>query len=214
MSQQSQFVVENLTPKNPNGQSTATYELSQASVSPSRVIGRDARGFPIEETVPTVHWANFMMLDGCINKVPLRTGSVFSVQAEARAYEDEIVSENVSLGCIPAWLCPYSMKYAHYTGGHAFVSPPPGALDCGGTGTPQHGEGCQHLQEVGKIRRAEVLRKYNEDLERQSKMKDDEINRLRDGIVQGVGEAIAMHMPSGQAGIAARKQGLRDGKVE
>ena len=205
MSKVSPFQVDNLTPKNSTGQSTQTYELSQLSVSPSRRVGRNALG-PIEETVPTTHWANFLMLDGCTNKVPLRTGSVYSEQAEAKAYEIEVTSELVNEGCIPAHLCPYSTAMAHFIGG-PFVTPPAGEKDCGGTGNPQDaGIGCAHLQAVAALRKAAVLAKHNAEMELYSKMKDDEINRLKEGIVQGVGEAIAQNMPAGQA----RKQQLKD----
>jgi hypothetical protein len=205
----SPFIVENLTAKNPTGAQTTTYELSRLSVSPSRIAGRGPLG-PIEETVPTVHWANFLMLDGCVNKVPLRTGSVYSEQADAKSYENEITTELVSLGCIPAHLCPYSSAMGYITRG-PFVTPPDGERECGGSGHPQgDGKGCKHLQDVAALRKAEVMRKYNAEQEMYSKMRDEEINRLREGIVLGVGEAIAANMPA-QANAAARKQALKDG---
>jgi len=204
MSNQSPFVVENLTPKNSTGAPTATYELTKASVSPTRVVGRDSRGFPIEETVPTTYWRPFLMLDGGINKVPLRTGSVFSMQAEATAYETETVTELVSLGCIPAWLCPYSTKYAHITGG-PFV---PGGQDCGGKP-----EGCEHIMALSEARKARVREVYDAEAELMANKEAERYTKMTNSIVEGVGAAIARHAVGGQPG-GNRKQALRDGKED
>lgn len=215
MNNQSPFVVENLTPKSATGAPTATYELTKSSVSPSRIVGRDRRGFPIEETEPTVHWAPFLMLDGCINKVPLRTGSVLSMQAEATAYETETVTELVTLGCIPATMCPHSTKYAHLTGG-AFV---PGGQDCGGIADKWQAYvsgGCQHLKEVAAARKAEVLERHNAEASIEADKAAAEYRKMVTGIVEGVSEGVGAAMarnitsPSG----AARKANLRDGKAD
>ncbi len=211
---QSPFVVENLTAVAPGGAPQGTYQLSRASVSPSVRVGRDARGFPVEETMPTVHWRPFLMLDGAINKVPLRTGSVFSMQAEAVAYESETVQELVAMGCIPAWLCPHSMKFQHITGG-PFVA---GGADCGGSTKPDMQiaveGGCVHLQEIAKVRKADVLQRYNAEAELLTNKEAERYANMTNSIVQGVGEAIARHVPVGQPAGAARKAGLRDGKIE
>ncbi len=204
---QSPYVVENLTAKTPNGAPQGTYELTRASVSPTRIVGRDARGFPIEETMPTVYWKPFLMLDGCINKVPLRTGSVFSMQAEAVAYESETIQELVTMGCIPAWLCPYSTKFQHITGG-AFVS---GGSDCGGS---EKDGGCDHLKEIAKVRKADVLQRYNAEAELLANKEAERYTNMTNSIVAGVGEAIARHVPAGPANSMARKANLRDGKIE
>lgn len=210
---QSPHVVENLTPKNSTGAPTATYELTRASVSPRMVTGRDKRGFAVEDTVPTVYWQPFMMRDGSINKVPLRTGSVFSMQAEAKAYEDEIVTELITEGCIPAWLCPHSMKYQHLTGGTAFV---PGGVDCGGSTKDKFAiavsGGCEHLQKVGEERRAHALATHNAEADKMADAEAAKYQNMTNSIVQGVGEAIARHIPQGPEGAAQRKANLRDGK--
>lgn len=207
---QNQFVVENLRPVNPNGTSTATYELSRNSVHPERVIGRDSRGFPIMDTIPTVYWGWFLMPDGCLNKVPLRTGSVYSKEAEAEAYEHYVTKELIEAGCIPAQFCPYSTRYAHLTFG-PFVPPQHGETDCGGSAKEG---GCEHLQALGKLRRedqAEKMRKFEVEMR---KAKEEEILKLRDGIVQGVGAAIAQHVAGNADGASQRKKNLRDGKLE
>lgn len=204
----SPFVVDQVRPVSPDGQSTQTYQLSRASASPSRVIGRDARGLPVEDTLPTVPWRPFLSMDGCINKVPMRTASVPSNHADAVAYENETVSELVSVGFIPAWLCPYSTKFTHLTNG-PFAAPPPGVTDCGGSNNEK---GCEHLQAIAKVRREEVIRLNNLAEQQFSAKRDEEFNRLREGIVQGVGEAIAKHV--GPQSRTERAQKLRDGKGE
>jgi hypothetical protein len=210
---QSPFVVENLTPRNSTGAPTASYELTRASVSPSRIVGRDSLGRPVEETEPTVHWAPFLMPDGCINKVPLRTGSVLSMQAEATAYETETVTELVISGCIPANLCPYSTKYQHLTGG-AFVAPPVGASDCGGVSDRWKAVagGCEHLRALAAARQAVVLKKYNAEADLVATQESARYMRMQESTVAGIGRAIAEHLP--QPASATRKQNLRDGKAD
>lgn len=200
-------VVQQLRPVNPTGTSTATYQLTKASVSPTRIVGRDARGFPIEETVPTVYWRPFLMLDGCINKVPLRTGSVPSMHGDAIAYEHETMYDLVVAGCIPAWLCPFSTSYTHLTHG-PFVTPGPGEEDCGGSAAEG---GCSHLKKVAAIRKQFVLENYNRDMERFASEHRAEFERMRDGIVDGVGAAVAKYMTP-QAKAEGARQRMRDGK--
>lgn len=200
--------MQQLRPVNPTGQSTQTYQLTKASVHPTRIVGRDERGFPIEDTVPTVYWRPFLMVDGCINKVPLRTGSVPSMHADALAYENETLYDLITAGCIPAWLCPYSTNFSYITHG-PFATPPAGETDCGGSTAEG---GCVHLQKIAKVRKDEVLRRYNADQQRFAAQYAEEFNRMRDGLVAGVGEAIARHMP--QPSVQAARQRLRDGKGE
>lgn len=205
------FVVQELRPSSPTGQSTATYQLTKASVHPLRQVGRDARGFPVFETVPTAaKWAEFLTADGCINRVPLRTGAVPSNHADAIAYENETIYDLIVDSWIPADLCPYSTKYANLTGG-PFVAIPPGDRDCGG-----RPGGCDHLKAVAAARQALVLENYNRDLARFSSQRDEEYNRMSQGIVAGVGEAIAKHLTASpapaQSARQAAAQRLKDGK--
>ena len=198
-------VVEQLRPVSRDGQNnTLTYQLTKASVHPTRVVGRDARGFPIEETVPTVPSKPFLMLDGCINNVPLRTGSVPSMHADAVAYENETLYDLIVAGCIPAWMCPHSTHYASWTHG-PFVSATNGETDCGGSTARG---GCVHLQAIAKVRQEHVRETYRLDVEAftkdQANARKAEIEQMRDGIVAGVGEAIAKHMSPQQA-IAGRR---------
>jgi hypothetical protein len=200
-------VVQQLRPVNSNGTSTATYQLSKESVSPTRIIGRDALGLPIEDTLPTVYWRPFLTREGAINKVPLRTGSVPSMHADAIAYENETIYDQVMDGRIPAWLCPYSTAYTHLIHG-PFVTPPPGEEDCGGSNVEG---GCKHLKALAKVRREAAIRAHQENEKRFASQHNEEFNRMREGIVAGVGEAIAKHMP--QPAIQAARQKLQ-GKGE
>lgn len=149
------------------------------------------------------------MLDGGINKVPLRTGSVFSMQAEAVAYENEITTELVSLGCIPAWLCPHSTKFQHITGG-PFL---PGGQDCGGKP-----EGCEHILALSEERKAGVKERYDAEAKLLADKAAEEYKKMVAGIVEGVSEGVGAALarqvaPATPAG-AARRQNLRDGKIE
>lgn len=211
MSNQNPFVTDQLTARNPNGQSNATYELTKSSANPVRHIGRDGRGFPIEDTIPTASkWGWFLMPDGGLNKVPLRTGSVPSMHADAIAYENEVTYDIVMAGGIPAHLCPYSTELSYITKG-PFAQPPPGVTDCGGS--TKEG-GCIHLQEIRKARIAEVQRRYDLDLEQFTSRQHEEYERMRQGIVQGVGEAIAKHAVNPVAARAEKAQRMREGKDE
>lgn len=183
-------VVTELRPVNKEGQETATYQLTKASVSPQRIVGRDARGFPKFDTVPTVPWKPFLMPDGCINKVPVRTGSVPSMHADAVAYENETVYDLVMAGAIPAWLCPYSTKYTHLTDG-PFATPENGERDCGGS---YDEGGCEHLKKIAAVRRKHVLDSYQLEMDTFAKQRDVEYERMRAELVEGIGDAMGQAM--------------------
>lgn len=201
-------VVQQLRPKNSSGLSTLTYELNSASVSPTRIVGRDARGFPLEETVPTVHWRPFLTTDGCIHKVPLRTGSVPSMHGDAVAYENETTPELVASGWIPAWLCPYSTMFSHITRG-PFARSENGEEDCGGS---EREGGCSHLKHVAKLRQDYVTAEYKQRVASFSAEHQVEFERMRDGIVEGVGAAVAKYMTP-QASVEQARQKLRKGEA-
>ena len=205
------IAVDQLEPINPTGRSNKMYPLNKATVHPTRIIGRDRLGRPIEDTVPTVRWGYFLMMDGCTNKVPLRTGSVTSNHADAQAYEQETMHDMITGSAIPAWMCPFSTKYTHITGG-AFVQPGPGDVDCGGVDSER---GCVHLQALAKDRLAEVKRVNDARAEEFAATHQDEMRRMRDGIVEGVGAAMAEHLgKTPQQRAEGAKQRLREGKGE
>lgn len=208
MSEISKYVVENLTPTNPNGQSTATYELTRASVSPMRVVGRDALGRTIEDTIPTVKWAQFLHPCGSINKVPLRTGSVPSETADAKAYEIETVTELIMDGWIPAHECPYRVSPLLNM---PYVPVPPGVTACGGRGTPQSDPvGCEHLHALADARKAEALRKHTADTAALERMNEEQAQRQ----ATAIGKALGMVLNDRGSAAGARKQQIRDGRED
>jgi len=100
----------------------------------------------------------------------------------------------------------------HITGG-AFVQPGPGDVDCGGVDT-EHG--CVHLQALAKERKAEVKRVNDLAEAAFAAEHKQEFERMRDGIVAGVGSAVGIamadHLGRGTQRSDASKQRLRDGK--
>jgi hypothetical protein len=230
---QNPFVVDQLRPVNKDGQSDLMYQLSKASVSPSRIVGRDARGMPKLDTLPTVMWKPFLMLDGCINKVPIRTGSVPSMHQDATAYENETFYDLIVAGCIPSWLCPYSTRFQHITNG-PFAEIPPGERDCGGSEQPG---GCTHLQRIAHERKQLVLENYQRELATFAAERDQKYDTIRKEMremVLGIGEAVSERLgtnapqaqpstpepepvPQPAASIQnaeARRQRLREGRSD
>lgn len=212
MNQQSPFVVTQLVPEGNEGRPAGVYQLTANSVSPQQFVGRDDMGMPVYETIPTVYWRYFAMLDGGWNKVPLRTGSVFSMHEDAIAYERMVISDLIRAGCVPGWLCPYSTEYTHITRG-PFVKIPNGEEACNGD---EASGGCVHLKALMAKRQKAALDKHTAEVTRIESLKDDQIARMRDGIIEGVGGAIAKHLAAAapQDVMKASKQRLRDGKGE
>ena len=197
MSQQSPFVVNSLRPETMTGQVGGVYQLTNASVSPTRVIGRDEIGMPIEDTVPAAHWKYFVHPCGEPNKVVLRTAAVFDMSPEAERYEIQTTRDLVSQGWIPLGMCPYSYELAHVTGG-AFVKVPDGERDCGGKP-----DGCEHMKRVMETRRARARAKYeSEEAVLQARTREDN-ERMIAAVSEGVGMAMARYADPRQAKRAA-----------
>ena len=199
---ESPFVVQQLRPQRVGG-TAGVYQLTQASTHPTAIGGRDSLGHPIEETIPTVYWRYFVMPDGCINRVPLRTGSVFSMDVDAQKYEQETVHDLITEGAIPLSLCPNSTEWTHITKG-PFAKVGDGQ-DCGGN---EKAGGCEHMKKLMEARKAHVLEKHRAEIKRIESMRDEERKNeaalLRDGIVEGVGQVMAKHLQ--------QKQRLREGR--
>lgn len=206
MSNQNPFVVSELHPERRDGSRRGVYQLNATSAHPVRHIGRDEDGMPIEDTLPTVAWRYFVTSSGCINKVPIRTCSVSSNDVDGMHYEQMIESEKVERGWIPLALCPYSTQFQHITKG-PFVKPPAGEEDCGGD---EKNGGCVHMKALMVRRKEKVLKKHTAEVRRIEAMKDDQIERMRDGIVEGVGKAMANALDV----ASAAKSRLRTGKGE
>jgi hypothetical protein len=203
----SPFEVDQLKPEGMGGKSGKTYQLTAASVSPVRITGRDELGFPVEETIPTVYYRLFVHPRGSVDKVPMRTASVFSMEPEAERYEQIIERDLVSAGWIPFEMCPYSTAYRHITGG-PFVKPPADATDadlkC--NGSPN---GCAHMNRLIDVRKAFALKVHNAEHDRVYAMKHEDAQKMIEGISEGVGAALAKHID-----VKARRNNLKEGKGE
>ncbi len=193
-----------LRPQGINGQMGTVYQLNANSVSPQVVTGRDELGQPIIETIPTVYYRIFLTMDGCENRVPMRTGSGNNMEPEAVRYEHQQTKELIEAGWIPVEVCPYTHKFEHYLGG-AFVKVPDGERDCGGKP-----DGCDHLKKVAAGRKAIAHKKWEAQNKSVQSMKAEDVSRMMESVAEGVGVAIANHM-GGKQSASAR---MRDGKGE
>ncbi len=203
------FVVSELKPQRLDGSKRGVYQLTAQSAHPTRIVGRDEDGMPVEDTIPTVSWRHFVMPSGCINKVPIRTSSASPEDDNSMAYEQMVTVDLITAGAIPLAMCPYSTEYTHITRG-PFVKPQPGEEACAGD---EANGGCSHMKALMERRKAKVRTKHEAEVRRIESMKNDEIERMQRGIVAGVGEVMAKHLAPQDAASAARNR-LRTGKGE
>lgn len=158
------------------------YQLTYDSVSPTRVIGRDKNGLPIEETVCALaKSARFVDLHGNVCDVPLRTGRVYSEEPEAVRYEYIITKELIGQGQLPLAECPYTMDYKNFVGG-PLVKPPPGESDCGGKP-----DGCEHMQRIIEARRKVGREKWKADQDAVNTMSTGEAAALLQKLTRAIG---------------------------
>lgn len=201
--QKNPFVVDALKPEGLGGKGGGVYQLTATSVNPTRVIGRDEVGMPIEDTIPTVPFRFMVHPCGAINKVPIRTGSVPSMEPEAQKYEMQVMTDLIGAGWIPLEMCPYSTAYTHITRG-PFVKPPAGAEDCGGAPG-----GCQHMKAVMEERTKRAAAKHKAEHDRVYAMKHEDTQKLIDGLTEGLGQVLAR-----QNDAKANRERLKAGKGE
>lgn len=187
MYEQSPFVVDSLRPETLGGSGGRVYQLTAASASPTRIIGRDEVGMPIEDTVPAAKWLWFVHPCGAPNKVPMHTAVAIGSIADAEKYEIATTRNLIASGWIPLWVCPYTFEYKHVTGG-PFVKVPEGESDCGG-----HPEGCSHLKAVMRVRTERALKKHGDEEARLTRMRHEDTERLVAAMSEGVGQVLARH---------------------
>lgn len=199
------FLVDQLRPQGATGLGGKFYQLTPASASPVRHIGRDKLGRPIEDTVPTVAWRPFVMLDGCVNKVPIRTCSEFKMEPESVAYENDITKELISAGCMPLDACPYTFEYSFITKG-PLAEIPSGEKDCGG-----NKDGCKHMRAIMDARKADALARHEIEQKNVQEMDPTKVKQLMEMVSEGVGDAIARHLPQQ---VKAARSRLQDGRGE
>jgi hypothetical protein len=194
-----------LVPERTGGGSSRAYQLTADSVSPTRITGRDKAGRPIEETIPVAYHKRFVMLDGGINRVPLRTAAVFSMEPQHERYEHITTRELLRAGCMPLEVCPYTQQHFAVTGTRHLVDNPDKIEDCGG-----HAEGCSHMQEVIKLRREQARAEWEESQKSMQSMKSDDVERL----MQTTAKAFGVALSQNQTDQKAARRNLRDGKGE
>lgn len=200
----SPFEVEALKPEGIGGRSSKAYQLTPTSVNPTRVTGRDRIGRVVEETIPTVAWRFMVHPKGSIDKVPIRTSSVYSKDPEDERYEQIVMRDLVASGWIPLELCPYSTEWTHITHG-PFAQIPPGETECGGAP-----KGCTHMHALIEERKRFAREIFDADQAAVYAMKREEADRMADAISEGVGHSLARHLEALQ-GTRAK---LRAGKGE
>ena len=210
----SQFTVTELKPERIGGGSNASYNLTQSSVNPTRIVGSDDAGMPVEESIPTAYSRYFVGLDGCIKDVPMRTAAVFSMEPEAERYEMIVTKEIIGAGQLPLDACPYTYQYQHAKRG-PLVAVPAGESDCGGSATlirDGYGQitsgGCTHMQKVIDLRKSNARVKH-EKLQEQSKtMKTEDVERLMETTAKAFGVAMQNNARE------SNKDRLRNGQGE
>lgn len=200
----SPYEVDQLVPQGLNGSAGKVYQLTQTSVHPTRAIGRDEIGRVIEDTVPTVYWKFMVHPKGSIDKVPMRTCSVFSMEPEAERYETMITRQAIAAGWIPLELCPYSTEWTHITHG-PFVRIPDGESAC--AGSPG---GCVHMHRVIAARKVWAKTIHDADQAAVYSLKNEDAKKLAEQISEGVGAALARHVDN----LTASRAKLRSGKGE
>lgn len=200
----SPFVVDQLRPEGLGGKSGGVYQLTASSVSPSRIVGRDEIGMPVEDTVPAAYHRALVDPHGNVTKVPMRTASVFSMEPEAERYEQQTTRDLISAGWIPLDVCPYSTEYTHLTRG-PFVKPPAGEEDCGGKPG-----GCSHMQAVIRERLKRSRAIFDADQAKLTTMKTEDVERIQEVTAKAFGAAMREHFPDPRA----NRTNLRTGKGE
>ncbi len=213
----SQFVVDSLRPESLGGDKGKTYQLTVSSTNPTRTVGVDDAGMPVEESVPAAYSRMFVGLDGCIRDVPMRTGAGCSMEPEAERYEHVTMREIIKAGVLPVEVCPYTGSLKYITGANSLVKVPAGESDCGGspailrdTSGQVTSGGCVHMQTVITERKARSLKKHDETNVKYTTMSPAELSRINGDMADAIGVAIAKNIPSLTNGRAR----LRDGKAD
>lgn len=207
-----QFIVNQLVPEGRSEQGRA-YQLTDASVSPSRLISIDDDGKEIEETIcPLALSAKFVDRDGNICDVPLRTGRIFSMEPEAARYEQIVTFDQIRAGGLPLAACAFSNEYRHIKGG-PLIKPKKGEADCGGRpGATRLEETCEHMQAVIKERRARSRARTEAEDAKLKTMKPEDALAMIEQMGEAFGQKLADQIGNMQSAKQARAA-IRDGKV-
>lgn len=176
------------------------YQLTDSTVSPTRVAGRTAEGLPLEETIPAIKSEKFVDPAGNICDVALRTGRVISNDAVGERYEQQMRRDQIAAGSLPLGECPYTAEYRRWTNSPTLLGEvPPGVTPCAGVPT-----GCEHLKPVIESRRARTRAKWESE------------QVQRDGMTQAQAEGLVKAMAAGLGAGAAEapRNALRKAKAD
>lgn len=215
----SSFVVSTLRPESLGGAGGLTYQLTVNSTNPTRVVGVDDAGMPVEESVPAAYSRMFVGLDGCLRDIPMRTGAGCSMEPEAERYEQVVLKEIVKAGVLPVEACPYTGQYSYITHAPSLVKIPDGERDCGGNATlirDGSGQltsgGCVHMQKVITDRKARARKKHDDIQTKAGSWKSEDVERMNTAMADSIGAAIGKHLGGDPA--KANKARLRNGQGE
>lgn len=190
-------------------------QIDADNVSPTRIVGRDEDGAPIEEAIPTLgKLEKFVDRDGNICDVALRTSRMLGLTSEDEKYENVIRRDQITAGSLPLGECPYTEEYGKLVNPSrsesvqdSLIRKPEGAKAC--RGKP---DGCEHLQPVIAKRRQKARAKRDADELRGAAMSQAAAANLARQFSQSMGQLAAIAAaPAGDAPTeaAARAKNLR-----
>lgn len=185
---QSPFVATALNPQRIGGNSKF-YELTSSSVTPTKTYV-DIDGNVIEERIPVHYSQEWVMPNGCINNIPMRTSAVFSMEPIHAVYEQTMSADLIRGGAMPLSECPWTNKYSFITGGTLARSKTPGE-DCGGAP-----KGCSHMQAAMASRKATALKKFEEQERLDNAKSEKDILKMAKTIGVVMGEMQSAAPPS------------------
>ena len=181
----SPFVRDTLVPDTVDGGHNRFYQLNEYSVCPTRIVGSDDLGMPIEERFPISYSEKFVGLDGCVKDVPLFSAPVPDNDENALRYKNAVLRDMIRGGQLPLASCPYTSEFRDIKRG-PLVAIPPGEEVC--DGAP---DGCTHMRKVITARLAVWKTKWDREQERIRSMKPEDAERMVGLVAEGVGRAIA-----------------------
>lgn len=175
------FRVESLRPQRlAESKHDKVYQLTQSSVSPTRIVGYDKYGVPIEETICVNNPQRWVTHDGCINSAPMSTGHTNWHTMEALHYRQMLTEEMLEAKWFPLASCPYSAALA------GIVDNPDRVEAC--AGKP---DGCEHAHAVAEKRKQIAKAMYRQREEEFTKLTPHEavsLTRRLAGALDVIGE--------------------------
>jgi hypothetical protein len=185
------------------------YQLTEGTVSPTRVAGRNKYGIPIEETIPQIKSVKFVDLNGNVCDVAIRCSRVDDMSAASEKYEETMRKDQLKAGCLPLDECPLTQEYRRITGTDTLLGnygpdlPEEKSKACNG-----RPGGCEHVLAARDERRRVCRERHDQE---QALGKTIPVDVATD-MVRALGEGL-----KGAAGVTAMKDAranLRDGRGE